>query len=143
MLQKIKGMIQTVKSKITSTVYVPCSMSKITLYIIVVIIAIVFLGWLGFFISEKKNNSRIEALQAAYLSQQDKLLVLSQDRAATLKENAKLIESIGKLQHNNDIVIKEVSNSAYKEKINMPDTDIDNEWNKFMSGVRERNNKRR
>lgn len=89
-----------------------------------------------------KNQARVDALQRAYLAEQDKLYVLSQDRASALKLVAISAKSLDLLQRNNDLKVKEVVRVVYKQKMAIPDADIDASWNDFLSGVRERNDKR-
>jgi hypothetical protein len=130
--------IQEIKTTIQSL-----NWHKIITYVIIICIVIVLSIVLGFYISNRINTSRLNALQAKYLTTQDKLIALSEDRGVALTQILKTQKEVEKLQQKNDIKVKEVGRSAYSQKINMPDTDVDYEWNKFMSGVRERNNKRR
>jgi hypothetical protein len=115
--------------------------SKVIWALVFIFVAVVsyFIGlkWEGY-----RNQARIDALQAAYQQEQDKLIALSQDRASALILAAKTAKSLDLLQRNDDIRIKEAGKSAYKQKMAIPDTDIDNAWHDFMSGVRERNNQR-
>jgi hypothetical protein len=115
--------------------------SKIIWALVFILVAAIsyFIGlkWEGY-----RDQARIDALQAAYQQEQDKLIALSQDRASALILAAKTAKSLDLLHRNNDIRIKEAGKSAYKQKMAIPDTDIDNAWHDFMSGVRERNDQR-
>lgn len=106
----------------------------------------IFVAAVSYFIGLKwegyRNQARIDALQAAYQQEQDKLIALSQDRASALILAAKTAKSLDLLQRNDDIRIKEAGKSAYKQKMSIPDADINDAWHDFMSGVRERNDKR-
>ena len=106
----------------------------------------IFVAVVSYFIGLKwegyRNQARIDALQAAYQQEQDKLIALSQDRASALILAAKTAKSLDLLQRKDVISIKEAGKSAYKQKMAIPDADIDASWNDFLSGVRERNDKR-
>lgn len=90
-----------------------------------------------------KNQARVDALQRAYLAEQDKLYVLSQDRASALKLVAISAKSLDLLQRNNDLKVKEVVRVVYKQKMAIPDADVPNYWAEFVSGVWSRDNQRK
>ena len=106
---------------------------------VVVIAALAF--WGGIFYQTRRNQTRVDELQRAYLENQDKLIALSEDRALKLKEVAKLRLEVSSLQKKNDEVIREVPKSAFK-KVYYTSADIDPLWSRFIIDVRERNRQR-
>lgn len=106
---------------------------------VVVIAALAF--WGGIFYQTRRNQTRVDELQRAYLENQDKLIALSEDRALKLKEVAKLRLEVSSLQKKNDVAIREAPKSAFK-KVYYTSSDIDPMWDKFLIDVRERNRQR-
>lgn len=50
---------------------------------------------------------------------------------------------IYEIRTQNDIKTKEAIQNEFKKNINMSDNDVDDAWNNFMQGVRQRNQQRR
>ena len=114
---------------------------KYILIVSLIVLAAALAFWGGIFYQTKRNQTRVDALQRAYLENQDKLIALSEDRALKLKEVAKLRLEVSSLQKKNDEVIREVPKSAFK-KVYYTSSDIDPMWDKFLIDVRERNRQR-
>ena len=90
-----------------------------------------------------RSEARISELKQAYLAEQDKLYVLSKDRASALKLVAVSQASLDKLQRSNDAKVKEVVRVVYKQKMAIPDADVPDYWAEFVTGVWSRDNQRK
>ena len=90
-----------------------------------------------------KSQARIDELQQAYKAEQDKLYVLSQDRAAALKLVAVSAASLDKLQRKDDLEIEEAGRSVYERKMAVPDSHVPADWREFLAGVHSRGDQRK
>lgn len=113
-----------------------------TQYRILAAALIVVAFFIGIYVANYRARQTTTALKAAYLAEQDKLIVLSQDRAEKLKEIQGLKNELASLQKTNDQKIKEAGVSAYRKTIVISDDSVNDAWAAYMRGVRERNRKR-
>lgn len=78
-----------------------------------------------------------------YQSAQSEIAELKETRNDLMERVDDLTAELTMARQKHDTKIKEAGKSVYKEKINMPDSDVGDAWAEYMSGVRQRNSERR
>ena len=100
-------------------------------------IAVIISCAAGYFIGHRKNTYDYKALQALYLSSQDRLTQLSKERASALTETAKTEKEIQNTQKKNDKQVEEVKKNAIKKSFAISDSDTVNELNSIIASARQ------